>query len=150
MTVSLEDTKTLRELTGAGVMKCKRALEEASGDAEKARKILKKLSLEKIARRSGRETSQGLVHAYIHNGEKVGALVKLLCETDFVVKTPEFRQLVHDIAMQAAALKPESVDQLWDSEFIKDTGKKVGDLVNEASAKLGENIRIADFVVYEV
>lgn len=131
-------------------MECKKSLEEAGGDLKKAQAALKESGLAKALKKKDRETKQGLVHAYIHHGEKIGSLVKVTCETDFVARTPEFKQLVHDIAMQAAALKPQSVEELLESEFIKEAGKKMSDLVIEAVAKLGENVKVESFTVYEV
>ncbi len=114
--ISSETVKSLRDKTGAGMMDCKRALEESNGDIEKATELLRKKGAAVAAKRAEREAKQGVVEAYIHAGGRIGAMVELNCETDFVAKTPEFRQLAHDIAMQIAAMTPlfvgkEDVDE---------------------------------------
>jgi len=106
MSISAEMVRKLREETGAGMMDCKAALVEANGDMEKARDFLRKRGLAAAAKRAGRATGEGMVSAYIHPGSKVGVLVEVSCETDFVAKTPEFQSLVKDIAMQVAASSP--------------------------------------------
>jgi len=100
---SAQDVKTLRELTGAGFMDCKRALEEASGDMDKAVAILRERGLAAAAKKSGREAREGLISSYIHTGGRVGVLIEVNCETDFVALTPEFAELVRNLAMQVAA-----------------------------------------------
>jgi elongation factor Ts len=115
--ISSEIVKSLRDKTGAGMMDCKRALEESNGDIEKATEFLRKKGAAVAAKRAEREANQGVVEAYIHAGGRIGAMVELNCETDFVAKTPEFRQLAHDIAMQIAAMTPlfvskEDVDEV--------------------------------------
>jgi elongation factor Ts len=114
--ISSETVKLLRDKTGAGMMDCKHALEESNGDLELATENLRKKGAAVAAKRSEREANQGVVEAYIHAGGRIGAMVELNCETDFVAKTPEFKQLAHDIAMQIAAMSPlfvskEDVDQ---------------------------------------
>jgi elongation factor Ts len=104
--ISAELVKTLRERTGAGMMDCKKALEESNCDMEKAIEILRKKGAALAAKRADKATNQGVVEAYIHAGGRIGTLVELNCETDFVAKTPEFRTLAHDIAMQVAAMSP--------------------------------------------
>jgi elongation factor Ts len=106
MNISAEMVKKLREETGAGMMDCKSALVEAQGDVEKAREILRKKGLASAAKKAGRAATEGLVASYIHPGSKVGVLIEVNCETDFVAKTPEFQTLVRDIAMQVAAASP--------------------------------------------
>jgi elongation factor Ts len=108
-TISTEAIKKLREATGAGMMDCKRALEETGGSMEKAVEYLRKKGAATAAKRADRETNQGLVEAYIHAGGRIGAMVELNCETDFVAKTPEFKALAHDLAMQIAAMNPRYV-----------------------------------------
>jgi len=115
--ITSDIVKSLREKTGAGMMDCKRALEESNGDMEKATDYLRKKGQAVAAKRSEREANQGVVEAYIHAGGRIGAMVELNCETDFVAKTPEFKQLAHDIAMQIAAMSPifvskEDVDEV--------------------------------------
>lgn len=109
MTITAEQVKDLRDRTGAGMMECKKALTEAAGDVEKAIDLLRKAGLQNAEKRAGRETNQGLVEAYIHPGNRVGVLIEVNCETDFVARTPEFQELVRNLAMQVAALKAEFV-----------------------------------------
>jgi elongation factor Ts len=151
--VSAEDVKKLREQTGAGIMDAKAALEESGGDLDKATEILHKQGHAKAAKRAGRATGAGLIEAYVHMG-RVGVLVEVGCETDFVAKTDEFKEFVKEIAMQVAATSPESVSDgenaLLGQPFIKDESKTVGDLLKELIAKLGENIVIKRFSRYEL
>lgn len=157
--------KELREATGAGVMDAKRALEEANGDMNKAREIIREKGIAAAAKRSERETSQGVVEAYIHAGGRIGVLLELNCETDFVANTAEFRSLAKDIAMQVAAMNPAVVSPedrtpdlegpdnevcLTEQAFIRDPGRTIGELVRDVVAKTGENIRISRFVRYEL
>src|SRR5512136_1199408 len=109
--ISSETVKLLRDKTGAGMMDCKRALEESNGDLELASENLRKKGAAVAAKRAEREANQGVVEAYIHAGGRIGAMVELNCETDFVAKTPEFKQLAHDIAMQIAAMSPQYVSR---------------------------------------
>jgi elongation factor Ts len=158
--VSLESIKALREQTSAGIMDCKNALEEADGDMVKAAELLRQKGLILAARKSSRETPEGLVDCYIHTGNRVGAIVEVNCETDFVARTPEFKELVHNLAMQVAAMAPRYVDNgsipaedtanpeeacLMEQPFIKDPSQTITDLVNEVVARLGENIRVRRF-----
>ena len=162
MEISADTVKALREKTGAGVMDCKRALVDAEGDMERASGLLRERGLAQVAKRAGREASQGLIEAYIHHGDRIGVLVEVNCETDFVAHTPEFRQLAHDIAMQIAATNPAAVDDVEGSdtttddvpllkqEFIRDPGHTIADLVRETAAKTGENIVVRRFTRYEL
>jgi elongation factor Ts len=163
---SAEDVKKLRDLTGAGVMDCKRALEEAGGDTDKAVAILREKGIARAEKRSDRETSQGLVESYIHAGGRIGVLVEVNCETDFVARTDDFKQLAHDIAMQIAGIDTTLVvneqDLPADAEgsieetvlmkqpFIKDGSRTIESLVKDAVAKTGENIQIRRFVRYQL
>ena len=157
MQISVDQIKELRERTAAGVMDSKRALEKAGGDVDRAEEILREQGAASAARKSSRATNEGLVESYVHSGGRIGALVEVNCETDFVARTPEFRELAHDVAMQVAAMSPEFIDEsevpedqthdpqqacLMQQPYIKDTTKTVGDLVKETVGKLGENIRI--------
>src|SRR5919199_1962773 len=108
--VTTDAVKALREETGAGIMDCRRALTEAGGDLSKAKAILRERGLAAAGKKAERETGQGLVEAYIHGGGRIGALVELNCETDFVARTDEFRQLAREIAMQVAAMNPTRLD----------------------------------------
>lgn len=143
--VTMEQIKKLRAQTQAGVMEAKQALEESDGDIKKAKAWLVKRGLDKAAKKADRETGEGVVAAYIHTNGRVGALVKLTCETDFVARTQEFNTLARELAMQVASMDPINVDKLLTQDYIRDTRRKVGDLVKEAIAKLGENIRIMAF-----
>ncbi len=163
--VTVADVKRLREETGAGVMDSRRALEESNGDFERARELLRERGVAAAAKRSERATGQGLVEAYIHAGGRIGALVELNCETDFVARTDSFRQLARDIAMQVAAMDPKALspedvpdDAPGDREdhalltqpFIKDAGRTIQDLVQDAMAQTGENVRISHFARFEL
>lgn len=159
--------KALRETTGAGVMDAKRALEEADGDTAKAKTILREKGVAAAAKRSDRETSNGVVESYIHAGGRIGVLVEVNCETDFVANTEDFRQLARSVAMQVAAMNPQliSADEraghpqlegsdeelcLLSQPFIKDGSRTIASLVSETVAKTGENIRIRRFVRFEL
>ncbi|OGD87309.1 translation elongation factor Ts [Candidatus Curtissbacteria bacterium RIFCSPHIGHO2_01_FULL_41_11] len=150
MGVSLDQIKQLREKTSAGVADCRKALEEAGGDFEKAEELLKSWGIDKAASKADREAGQGLVETYIHSGGKVGAMVEVNCETDFVARTDEFKTLAHEVAMQVSAMDPKDVEELLEQEYIRDSSKKIGDLVKEAIAKLGENIVIKRFMRFEL
>lgn len=149
MKISIEQIKKLREETDAPVMEVKRALEKANGDLKKAREELKKWGIEKVAKKQGEITSAGLIEAYIHAG-RVGALVKIACQTDFVARTQEFKSLAHEIVMQVASMDPKDVKSLLEQDYIRDPKKKIKDLVNESIARLGENIEILEIVRFSV
>lgn len=174
--ISANQVKELRELTGAGIMECKRALEESGGDVRKAEEFLKQQGLAKAEKKSGRAAQQGLVEPYVHGGGRIGALVEVNCETDFVARTEDFRNLAHDIAMQVAAMAPRYVSEdeideaawdelerefgdrkralqavsLLDQPFIKDAKLTIRDLVKAQIGKLGENIIVRRFARFEV
>ncbi len=140
--VSADQVKKLRGETGTGVMDARRALIEADGDFEEAKKILKGKGAEAVEKRVERTTSQGLIETYTHTGGKVGSMIHLACETDFVAKTDEFKKLALEVAMQVAAMNPENTDELLEQEYIRDSGKTVKELVDETVSKTGENIQI--------
>lgn len=148
--LAIDQIKKLREETGAAVLDCRRALEENQGDLKKAVAWLRKRGIEKAEKKADRETSQGLVEAYIHATGKVGAMVELLCETDFVARNEEFKNLARELAMQVAAMNPKNVAELLKQEYIRDNAKTVGDLIKEAITKLGENIVVGRFERLEV
>jgi len=150
MAISAQQIKELRELTQAGFSDCKMALEEAKGDMKKAEEILRKKGFEKAAKKEGRETGQGLVSSYIHQNGKIGVLVSLLCETDFVARTDEFKNLGHEISMQVAAMNPKNVESLLKQEYIRDSSRTIDGLIKETIAKLGENIKVKDFQRSEI
>lgn len=142
MEISAELVKKIREETGAGVMDVRRALLESNGDEDAAKELLKTKGEAAVAKRSERETAQGVIETYVHSGGKVGAMVFLACETDFVAKTDEFKVLARELAMQVAAMNPTSVDELIEQDYIREPGKNVKQLVSEVIAKTGENIQI--------
>ncbi len=192
---TMDQIKELRERTGAGMLECKKALAENGDDVEKAIDYLRKRGMAQAAKKSGRVAAEGLVHAYIHAGGKIGVLVEINCETDFVALNDKFKVFAQEVAMQIAACnpkylsreevsadelererrvqlervmaegKPEAVAQkivdgrmskfyeeicLLDQKYIKDDKKSIDQLVKEAVASIGENIRIRRFVRYEV
>lgn len=148
--MDLQLLKKLRTETSASVSDCRRALEESNGDYDKALAWIKKHAVEKAEKKAGRETSQGLIEAYIHQGGRVGVLVELLCETDFVAKTDEFQKLAKEIAMHVAAMNPESIESLLKQEYIRDMSLTVEQLVKGVIGKLGENITIKRFQRFEI
>lgn len=195
MEISAGMVRELRERTGAGMMDCKKALAESAGDVEKAIEFLRIRGLSKAAKAAGREASEGLVVSYIHPGNRIGVLVEVNCETDFVARTDEFQDLVRNLAMHIAAAAPLGVNRedipavlvdkerevflaqtaeegkpaavaekivsgrmekffaeaaLMDQVYVRDNDKKVRDLINEAIAKLGENIRVARFARFQL
>ena len=150
--ISAENVKKLREETGAGVMDTRKALIEAGGEATKAKEILNTKGIEAVAKKANRATSQGLIETYVHAGGKVGSIVYLACETDFVAKTDEFKTLAKEVSMQVAAMNPKDVDELLKQEYIRDPKKTLEQIVGETVAKTGENIkvkRIARFALGE-
>ena len=161
MAVSVELVRTLRQQTGAGIMECKEALEANQGDLDKAAEALRLKGFEQVAKRAGRTTNQGLIESYVHTGGRVAAMVELGCETDFVARTPEFKELAHDIAMQVVAMAPEYLDEaeikegdtrpvaqvsLLQQPFIKDNACSVAEMVQVLAAKVGENVRVLRFI----
>ena len=195
MAVSAKQVAELRARTGAGMMDCKRALEEAGGDMEKAALLLREWGMAAAAKKAGRATAEGLVHAYIHGQGRIGVLIEVNCETDFVAATDDFRQLVHELAMQVAATAPQYVRRedvpaevvererellrrqaeaegkpahivdrivegrldkffsqvcLEEQPYIRDDSITVGELIKQAIAKLGENIRVRRFARFEL
>ena len=195
MKISATNVKDLRERTGAGMMDCKKALVKSDGDLDKAIDFLRKSGITKAEKKGSRTASEGIIYSYIHHGDKLGVLLELNCETDFVAKTDGFNALANNLAMQIAATNPISIDRdsidknylqkeesifkeqalssgkpenvvdkivkgkleklfseicLLDQLYIKDTDKKISDLLNEAIATLGENIVIARFIRFAV
>ncbi len=136
--------KKLREETGAGIADIKEALVAADNNESSAREILKEKGLEKSAKKSDREVKAGLVEVYSHGG-KIGVLVEVLCETDFVAKTEDFKHLARELALQVASMNPESVSDLLSQEYIRDNSQTIEQLVKSVIGKLGENIQIGRF-----
>ena len=195
MAISMDQVKELRERTGAGILDCKNVLAETNGDMDRAIQVLREKGLAAAAKKASREASDGRIEVYIHPGNKIAAMIEINCETDFVAKTDDFRQLAYDIAMHIAAAnpmvvnreevsteeldrerevlrqqnadsgKPENIIEkivegriekyygeivLLEQDFVKDPSRKIKDLVQEAIAKLGENIVIRRFTRYEI
>lgn len=148
--ISSKDIQILREKTGLGIMECKKALEEASGNQKKAEEILQRSGAMEALKKSERQTSQGLIGSYVHSNGKIAVLIEVNCETDFVARNAEFQEFVHDLAMQVASMNPKDIDELKKQEFIKDTTLSIEDLLNQKIAKIGENIQIKRFVRYQL
>lgn len=162
--ITLDLIKELRERSGGGVMDCKRALEATGGNIDKAVAYLQEQGIASAAKKANRETSQGLIDSYIHAG-RIGALVEINCETDFVARTPEFQALAHELAMHVAAANPQYLNAeeipegtegkpeelaLLDQPYIRDAGKTVRQLIQETIGKTGENIQVRRFTRFEL
>jgi elongation factor Ts len=169
--ITADMVKALREETDAGIMDCRRALSEADGDMNKAKAILRERGLAAAGKKASRETKQGLIESYIHGG-RIGALVELNCETDFVARTDQFRELAREVAMQVASMNPRflsrdevsdevrQAEQLSDQQitgmsllsqpYIRDQARTVEQLIADVIAKTGENIRIGRFARFEL
>ena len=164
MQVTTEAIKALREQTQAGIMECKKALQETHGDIKAATAILQERGYEIAKRKENRHTGQGLIECYVHVGGRIGAMVEVNCESDFVARTPEFKELAHDLAMQVTATNPRYLDKedvpegkeyndeecLLNQPFIKDLSKRVQDVVAEMVVKVRENVRVSRFVRFEL
>ncbi len=145
MKISLEQIKKLREETGAPIMECRLALEKYEGDEKKAKEWLRAKGLEKADKKSEREVKAGRIESYTHLDGKIGVLVEVLCETDFVARNKDFKDFVHELALQVAAMAPKNVEELLKQPWIRDESKKISDLVKEKIAQFGENIVIKRF-----
>jgi len=146
----IELVKKIRIETGLGIMEIKSALEEAKGDEKKAKEILKKKGFEKAESKKERETHQGRVATYTHSTGKIGVMVEVLCETDFVAKHEDFVGFTRDLCLQIAAMDPKKVDVLLKQEFIKDPSKTIDEMVKALVAKFGENIQIGKMERFEI
>ena len=146
---NLEELKQLREETGVSIGECQKALSLSKGDITKAKEILKKLGKELAQKKSERVTCQGIIDTYVHPNKKVGAMIELRCETDFVAKNPDFLKLAHELCLQVAAVDPEEIPIL-EQPWIKDQAKTVKSLIEDTVAKLGENIILEKFIRYEL
>jgi elongation factor Ts len=145
--MKLEKIKKLREETSLPILECKKALEKAGGDIEKAKKILKEFGVEFAKQRKEKKTAEGLIASYTHSNKRIGVLLDIRCESDFVARSEEFQNLAHEICLQIAAMgEKDLMSQPW----IKDEKKKIGDLINEYIAKFGENIVIKRCCRYEL
>lgn len=149
MAATVEQIKSLRAKTGLGIHDVKKALEESNGDETKAIAWLKEKGLSTVAKKSDRSTNQGLIDVYTHGG-RIGAMVEVNCETDFVARNADFKAFVHDLALQVASMNPEDVDELLKQEFFKEPGKTIQDLLNDTITKIGENIKISRFSRFEL
>lgn len=165
MKIPTESIKELRSRTSAGMLECKKALRQADGDIEKAAKVLQRRGLSVAQKKMERVTKEGIIEAYVHHTGKIGTLVELNCESDFVARTDEFRQLARDMAMQVAATSPQFItaeeipekeefdpqtDCLLNQPFIKEPAKSVQEIINQTIAKVGENIKISRFTRFEI
>lgn len=142
MTITMDQIKELREETGAGIMDVRKALTESEGDTKKAKEWLEKKGLKRAAEKAERDTSAGYVFSYVHFNGKVGSLIKMACETDFVAKTEDFQNLGKEIAMQVASMKPATVEELMKQDYLRDPSKTIEAMVKVISGKTGENIRV--------
>lgn len=148
--VTIDQIKKLRSESGAPVAEIKRALDEARGDEKKAREILRKKGFERAEKKAGRETAVGSIFTYVHHSGTVASMVELLCETDFVARTSEFKELGRELAMQVASMNPKDAKELAKQEYIREPEKNVEELLKELVAKTGENIRIGRFQRFAV
>ena len=146
----MEKIKELRQLTGAGVMDAKKALEEAKGDMKKAQELITAKGLARAESKSEREVSSGKVYCYTHGGGAAAAMVEVACETDFVAKTPEFEALCKEIAMQVTSMNPKDTEELLSQAYIRDAGKTMDQLIKELGGKVGENIRVSRFARFKL
>jgi elongation factor Ts len=165
MAISAENVRQLRDETGAGMLDCKKALESAEGDVEKAKAILNEKGFANATKRADRETAEGVVHSYIHHNQRVGVLVEVNCESDFVARTEDFKNLVGAVALQIAGANPTYVAKdeipadsdddpkqvaLLEQPYLRDESMTIGELVTQTIAKTGENIRIRRFARFEL
>ena len=165
MEISANIVKELRQKTGAGIMDCKKALTEAGGNIDKACELITQRGLAIARKKSERSAEQGSIECYVHTGNHLGVMVELNCETDFVARTPEFKELAHNIALQISAMSPRYIAKdevpadveddpaaicLLLQPFIKDPAKSIQDIITETVAKTGENIKVRRFVRFEL
>jgi len=151
--ITVQQLKELRQLTGAGMLDCRQALEQAGGNIEQAAETIRRQAAAEAAKRAARITGQGQVGSYIHHDAKVGALVEVNCETDFVARTEDFRALVRHVAEQVAATPSDALESeaaLLAQPWIRDPSRTIGDLVNETSARTGENVRVRRFARFRI
>lgn len=160
---NIDILKQLREETGVSISECKKALEKSKGDLDKAKETLRKWGRELAGKKSDREVSEGIIESYIHPNKKVGVLLEMRCESDFVAKSDDFKKLAHELCLQIAAMNPLYLEEkdvpkkekkegiaLMSQPWIRDETKSVKDLIQEYIAKLGENIVVEKFVRYEI
>jgi len=150
MEIDINLIKKLREETSCGVMDAKNALNEAGGDFEKAKELIFKKGLARAEKRADREANEGIVYSYIHNGNKIGSMIVLTCETDFVAKTEDFSKTAKEIALQVSTEDYSDLESLLNSPYMRDESKKVSDIVAELSAKTGEKVELKKFVRFAI
>ncbi len=146
----IEKVKKIREATSLSVGEISKALAEAGGNEVKALEFLKNRGVQIASKKAAREIKEGIVECYIHGNKKVGAILELGSETDFVARNEEFKKLAHELAMQVVSMNPKDVDELMSQPFIKDSTMTVAELVNQYIAKLGENIKVGNFTRLEI
>lgn len=159
----IDNLKQLRERTCASMVECRKALEESDGDLEEAVKVIRRKGADLASKRVGRETKQGLIEAYIHANGKIGVLLELNCETDFVARNEIFKELAHNLAMHIAAMNPQYISStdipqeiieedicLLSQSFVKNQDLTIQEVINEVIAKIGENIKIGKFARFEI
>ncbi len=144
-----EDIAKLREETGAGVMDCKKALEEAGNDFNKAKAILATNAGTIAKKKAERATAEGIVEGYVHAG-KIGVLIEVKCESDFVAKNADFKAMAHNLAMQIASMSPKDVEELLSQDYILDSSMKIDDYIKSLIGKIRENIQVTRFVRFEL
>lgn len=147
---NVEKVKHLRESTGLSFNEIKKALDEAGGDEIKAVEILRTHGVKIAEKKASREVKDGVIASYIHATKKLGSMVEVLCETDFVAKNSDFQDLAREIAMHIAASKPENVNDLLEQVYVKSQDMTVKDLINSYVAKLGENIQVGRFEIFQI
>lgn len=147
--VSINQVKQLRQETGISITECKKALEESRGDFDKAKKVLRRWGKEFVKGKSGRETQSGVIESYIHPDKRIGVLLELDCETDFVAKSEDFKKLAHELCLQIAAMNPEETS-LMSQSWVKDETKTINDMLQGYISRIGENIVVKRFMRYEI
>jgi len=147
---TIDQIKELREETGISISECKKALEQAAGDMEKAKVFLREWGREVAEKKKERAVGQGLIVSYVHGNGKVGSLVAVKCETDFVARSEDFKNLCHELALQVASLEAESVEDFLAQQYIRDSSKTIKDLIGEYIARLGENIAVEKFTRFQI
>ncbi len=145
MTVNIDEIKKLRQLTGAGVMDARQALQETNGNIDKAKEWIKQKGLAKAAKKADRETGATFVFAYVHHNGRMGALLKLACETDFVAKNDKFQNLGKELVLQVASMDPKNLKEFLAQPYLKNPKQTIEDLIKETAGVIGENIKILEF-----
>lgn len=147
---AIDDIKHLRAVTGISISECKKALEAAGGDIQKAKETLKQWGREVAEKKQGRQVGAGIVTSYIHGQGTIGVLLEVRCETDFVSRSEDFQRLAKEIAMQVASMDPANVEELLLQPFVKNTSQTIQGLIEETVGKLGENIRVVQFARFAI